>query len=57
VAFGYLAGAMGRAGKELETEGPSPALALRMRNLIWLSRVLLVFLFAVVFFMTVKPGT
>src|ERR671925_330321 len=31
VAFGYLGGAIGRAGAQLETEGPSPALALRLR--------------------------
>jgi uncharacterized membrane protein len=37
-AFGYLGRAMGAAGARLAAEGPSPALALRMRNLVWLSR-------------------
>lgn len=57
VAFGFLGRAMGRAGAQLAAEGPSPALALRMRNLVWLSRVLLGVLVVIVFFMTVKPGT
>jgi uncharacterized membrane protein len=57
VAFGYLGRAMGQAAGRLETEGPSPALALRMRNLVWLSRALLLTLVVIVFLMTVKPGT
>jgi uncharacterized membrane protein len=57
VAFGFLGRAMGSAGAQLAAEGPSPALALRMRNLVWLSRVLLGVLLVIVFFMTVKPGT
>ena len=57
VAFGYLGGAIGRAGMQLASEGPSPALALRLRNLVWLSRVLLVVLLTIVFMMTVKLGT
>ena len=57
VAFGYLGGAIGRAGAQLGSEGPSPALALRMRNLVWLSRVLLLALLTIVFMMTVKLGT
>jgi hypothetical protein len=57
VAFGFLGGAIGRAGAELALEGPSRALALRMRNLVWLSRVLLVVLLTIVFMMTVKLGT
>jgi len=57
VAFGFLARALGRAGAELASEGPSPALGLRIRNLVWLSRVLLVVLLAIVFVMTVKIGT
>ena len=56
-AFGYLGQALGRAGAQLEAEGPSPALGLRLRNLVWLSRVLLVALTAIVFIMTVKAGT
>ena len=56
-AFGFLGRALGRAGAQLEAEGPSPALGLRLRNLVWLSRVLLVVLTAIVFVMTVKPGT
>ncbi|HEU4943127.1 MAG TPA: DUF2269 family protein [Gaiellaceae bacterium] len=55
VAFGYLARAMGNAGTRLAAEGPSPELGLRLRNLVWLSRVLLVVLVTVVFLMTVKP--
>jgi uncharacterized membrane protein len=57
VAFGYLGGAIGRAGAQLASEGPSPALGLRLRNLVWLSRVLLAVLLAIVFMMTVKLGT
>jgi uncharacterized membrane protein len=57
VAFGYLARAMGEAGERLGTEGPSPALAVRLRNLVWLSRALLAALVVIVFLMTVKPGT
>jgi uncharacterized membrane protein len=57
VAFGYLGRAMGAAGARLASEGPSPALALRMRNLVWLPRALLVVLLTIVFMMTVKLGT
>jgi hypothetical protein len=57
VAFGFLGRAIGAAGARLSSEGPSPALALRMRNLTWLSRVLLLGLVVIVFLMTVKPGT
>jgi hypothetical protein len=42
---------------QLASEGPSPALGLRMRNLVWLSRVLLLVLLTIVFMMTVKLGT
>jgi uncharacterized membrane protein len=56
-AFGYLGRAMGAAGALLAADGPSPALALRMRNLVWLSRALLVVLLTIVFMMTVKLGT
>ena len=57
VAFGFLGRAMGRAGAQLEAEGPSPPLMLRIRNLVWTSRALLATLVVIVFFMTVKPGT
>ena len=57
VAFGFLGREIGRAGARLAAEGPSPALGLRMRNLVWLSRVLLGILLLIVFLMTVKPGT
>jgi hypothetical protein len=57
VAFGYLGRAIGSAGARLAADGPSPALALHLRNLVWLSRGLLVILFVFVFVMTVKPGT
>lgn len=57
VAFGFLGRAMRNAGARLEAEGPSPALALRLRNLVWLSRALLATLVVIVFLMTVKPGT
>ena len=56
VAFGFLARAMSRAGEQLAAEGPSPALGLRLRNLVWLSRGLLAVLVLIVFLMTVKPG-
>jgi uncharacterized membrane protein len=57
VAFGFLGRAIGSAAARLAAEGPSPALALRLRNLTWLSRVLLLTLVVIVFLMTVKPGT
>lgn len=57
VAFGFLGRALGRAGAQLASQGPSPALALRLRNLVWLSRALLAVLIVIVFLMTVKPGT
>jgi uncharacterized membrane protein len=57
VAFGFLGRAMASAGAQLAAEGPSPALGLRMRNLVWLSRALLAILVLIVFLMTVKPGT
>jgi hypothetical protein len=57
VGFGYLGRAIGEAGARLAAEGPSPALGLRLRNLVWVSRVLLVVLVAIVFAMVVKPGT
>ncbi|MGH3134422.1 MAG: DUF2269 family protein [Gaiellaceae bacterium] len=57
VAFGFLAGALARAGSDLAAQGPSPALALRLRNLVWISRVLLVALAVIVYVMSVKPGT
>jgi hypothetical protein len=57
VGLGYLGRALGAAAAQLAAEGPSPALGLRMRNLVWLSRVLLGILVVIVFLMTVKPGT
>ena len=57
VAFGFLGRALGSAAARLAAEGPSPALALRFRNLTWVSRALLVTLVGIVFLMTVKPGT
>ncbi len=57
VAFGFLGRAIGAAGARLAAEGPSPALALRLRNLVWLSRVLLLTLIVITFLMVVKPGT
>ena len=57
VAFGFLGRAMGRAGSQLEAEGPSPPLMMRIRNLVWTSRILLGTLVVIVFVMTVKPGT
>jgi uncharacterized membrane protein len=57
VAFGFLGRAMQRTGAQLAAEGPSPALGLRLRNLVWLSRALLGVLILIVFLMTVKPGT
>jgi len=57
VAFGYLGRQIGRAGGRLETEGPSPALGLQLRNLVWISRALVFVLFVIVFLMTIKPGT
>jgi uncharacterized membrane protein len=57
VAFGFLGRAIGSVAARLSADGPSPQLALRMRNLVWISRVLLVVLVVIVFLMVVKPGT
>ena len=57
IAFGVLGRAIGGTGARLAAEGPSPELAVRMRNLVWLSRGLLLILIVIVFLMTVKPGT
>jgi uncharacterized membrane protein len=57
VAFGYLARSMRAAADDLEATGPNPALGLRIRNLVWLSRLLLVVLLTIVFMMVVKLGT
>lgn len=57
VGFGFLGRAIGRAGDELAESGPSPAIALRLRNLVWLSRALLGILAVIVFLMVFKPGT
>lgn len=57
VAFGFLGGAMSKAGARLEADGPSPPLMLTIRNLVWTSRALLATLLLIVFVMTVKPGT
>jgi uncharacterized membrane protein len=57
IAFGFLGRAIGNAGRTLRTDGPSPALALRMRNLVWLSRGLLLTLVVIAFLMVDKPGT
>ena len=43
--------------KAIMVKASKPALALRLRNLVWLSRVLLVVLLTIVFMMTVKLGT
>src|SRR5215212_2113443 len=53
VAFGFLGRAIGSAGARLAVEGPSPGLALRLRNLVWLSRVLLLTLVVIAFLMVV----
>lgn len=55
VAFGFLGRAMARAGRRLETEGPGPQLMRTIRNLVWMSRLLLATLVVIVFLMTVKP--
>ena len=57
VAFGFLGRAMAQAGSRLATEGPSPPLMLRIRNLVWTSRALLATLLVIVFLMTVQPGS
>ena len=49
VAFGFLGRAMGKAAARLADDGPSPALGLRLRNLVWLSRGLLGILVVIVF--------
>ena len=55
IAFGFLGRALGSAGARLAAEGPSPELAVRMRNLTYLARALLVILVVIVFLMVAKP--
>ena len=56
-AFGYVSGAMGRVGRRMAAEGPSPALLADVNRLVLLARVVLLILFVLVFMMTVKLGT
>lgn len=57
IAFGYLSPSMKRVAATMATEGPSPVLLERVRNLVLLSRALILVLFVVVFMMVVKLGT
>jgi uncharacterized membrane protein len=57
VAFGFLGRAMARTADRLASDGPSPPLMLKIRNLVWTSRGLLAVLVVIVFLMTVKPGS
>ena len=56
VAFGFVTPESARIGKLAATEGPSPAVAARVRRLTLVSRLVLVLLVAVVFVMSTKPG-
>lgn len=56
-AFGYVSPSMKRVSAAMAVDGASPALLERVRNLVLLSRVLILVLFVVVFMMVVKLGT
>ena len=56
VSFGFLSPESARIGRLAAAEGPSPALAARVRRLTLVSRLVLVLLVAVVFVMSTKPG-
>ena len=56
VAFGFLGPESARIGRLAAAEGPSPALAARVRRLTLVSLLVLVLLVAVVFVMSTKPG-
>jgi uncharacterized membrane protein len=56
VSFGFLAPESARIGRLAAAEGPSPAVAARVRRLTLVSRLVLVVLVAVVFVMATKPG-
>lgn len=55
VSFGFLAPESARIGRLAAAEGPSAALAARVRRLTLVSRLTLVLLVAVVFVMSTKP--
>ena len=56
VSFGFLGPEAARIGRLAAAEGPSPAVAARVRRLTLVSRLVLVLLVAVVFVMATKPG-
>jgi uncharacterized membrane protein len=57
IAFGYVTPALGRAGRQIAAEGPSPELLARTNRLVVFARVLVLVLVIIVFLMVVKPGT
>lgn len=56
-AFGYVGRAMGKAGRRMATEGPSPALVAEVNRIVLLARGLILVLFVIVFLMVTKLGT
>ncbi|HSG13857.1 MAG TPA: DUF2269 family protein [Gaiellaceae bacterium] len=57
LAFGYVTPALGRVGRQIAAEGPSPELLARTNRLVVSARVLILVLVIIVFLMVVKPGT
>ena len=57
IAFSYVTPQLGRLGARMAAEGPSPELAARMNQLVWIARVLLLAAFVIIFFMVTKLGT
>jgi uncharacterized membrane protein len=57
LAFGYVTPSLGRVGRQIAAEGPSPELLARANRLVVFARVLIVVLVIIVFLMVVKPGT
>jgi uncharacterized membrane protein len=56
-AFGYVSPSLGRAGRRMAEEGPSPALVAEIDRLVLLARALILVLFVVVFMMVAKLWT
>ena len=57
IGIGYVTPRMGRAGKRMAAEGPSPEIAAELNRLVWIARGLLLVAFVIIFMMVTKLGT
>lgn len=57
IGIGYVTPRMGRAGRRIAAEGPSPEVAAEINRLVWLARGLLLVAFLIIFMMVAKLGT